>query len=60
MKVKTTNPRTTLLQGANYTPAATTDIRETWRKAGWVPLNEVKRQASRAVSKAKERRNVGA
>ena len=57
MKVKTTNPRTTLLQGANYTPSATTDIRDTWRKFGWVPLNEVKKQASRAVSRAKERRN---
>lgn len=57
MKVKTTTPRTTLLQGANYTPSATTDIRETWRKHGWVPLNEVKKQATRAVSKAKERRD---
>lgn len=60
MKVKTTTPRLTLLQGANYTPAATTDIRETWRKAGWVPLNEVKRQATKAVSKAKERSNARA
>lgn len=57
MKFKTTNPRTTLLQGANYTPAAATDIKDTWRKFGWVPLNEVKKQASRAVSRAKERRN---
>jgi hypothetical protein len=57
MKVKTTTPRTTLLQGANYTPSATTDIRETWRRHGWVPLNEVRKQATKAVSKAKERRN---
>lgn len=57
MKVKTTTPRTTLLQGANYTPSATTDIRQTWRKHGWVPLNEVKKQAVKAVSKAKERTN---
>ena len=57
MKVKTTTPRTTLLQGANYTPSATTDIRETWRKHGWVPLNEVKKQAVKAVSKARERRD---
>lgn len=60
MKVKTTTPRTTLLQGANYTPSAATDIRETWRKAGWVPLNEVRKQASKAVSKAKGRSNAGA
>ena len=60
MKAKTTNPRTTLLQGANYTPAAATDIENTWRKFGWVPLNEVKKQATKAVSRAKERRNVGA
>jgi hypothetical protein len=57
MKVKTTTPRTTLLQGANYTPSATTDIRETWRRHGWVPLNEVRKQATKAVSKAKERGN---
>jgi hypothetical protein len=55
MKVKTTTPRITLLQGAKYTPSATTDIRETWRKHGWVPLNEVNKQATKAVSKAKER-----
>jgi hypothetical protein len=60
MKVKTTNPRITLLQGAKYTPSATTDITETWRKAGWVPLNEVRKQATKAVSKAKERRHAGA
>ena len=55
MKVKTTNPRTSLLQGAKYTPSAITDVTETWRRAGWVPLNEVNKQATRAVSKAKER-----
>jgi hypothetical protein len=60
MKVKTTTPRTSLLEGANYTPSATTDITETWRKAGWVPLNELRKQASRAVSRAKERRHAGA
>jgi hypothetical protein len=60
MKFKTTTPRTTLLQGANYTPSATTDITETWRKAGWVPLNELRKQASKAVSRAKERRHAGA
>lgn len=60
MKVKITAPRTTLLQGAKYTPSATTDVRETWRKFGWVPLNEVTKQATRAVSKAKERSHAGA
>jgi hypothetical protein len=60
MKVKTTTPRITLLQGAKYTPSATTDIRETWRKHGWVPLNEVNKQATKAVSKAKERSHAGA
>jgi hypothetical protein len=60
MKVKTTNPRITLLQGAKYTPSATTDIRETWRKHGWVPLNEVNKQATKAVNKAKERSHASA
>jgi hypothetical protein len=60
MTVKSTTPRTTLLQGAKYTPSATTDIRETWRKHGWVPLNEVTKQATKAVSKAKERSNARA
>jgi hypothetical protein len=45
------------LQGANYTPSATTDIRESWRRAGWVPLNEVRKQATKALSKANERGN---
>lgn len=57
MKVKIITPRLTLLQGAKYTPSATTDVRETWRKFGWVPLNEVNKQATRAVSKARERTN---
>ena len=60
MKTKTTNPRITLLQGAKYTPSAITDVTETWRKHGWVPLNEVNKQATRAVSKAKERSYAGA
>ena len=57
MKFKTTTPRTTLLQGAKYTPSAITDVTETWRRAGWVPLNEVRKQATKAVSRAKERTN---
>jgi hypothetical protein len=60
MKVKTTTPRTTLLQGAKYTPSAITDVTETWRKHGWVPLNEVNKQATKAVNKAKERSHAGA
>jgi hypothetical protein len=60
MTVKSTTPRTTLLQGAIYTSSASTDIRETWRKHGWVPLNEVNKQATKAVSKAKERSNARA
>jgi hypothetical protein len=55
MKVKTITPQVTLLQGAKYTPSATTDITETWRRFGWVPLNEVNNQATKAVGKAMER-----
>jgi hypothetical protein len=55
MNVKPTIPRITLLQGAHYTSSAATDIQNTWRKFGWVPLSEAKKPAPQAVSKTKER-----
>lgn len=55
MEVKPTIPHTTLLQGARYTSSAATDIRDTWRRHGWVPLNEAKKPAAQAVSKTEER-----
>lgn len=32
-----------LLDGKPYTPAAATDIRNTFRKFGWVPPSEVRK-----------------
>ena len=33
-----TRPHKTLLQGFEYIPAAKTDIRQSWVKAGWIPI----------------------
>ena len=33
-----TRPSKTLLQGFEYIPAAKTDIRQSWVKAGWIPI----------------------
>ena len=32
-----------LLQGHPYTPAAKTDVTETWRKFGWLPNDKTRR-----------------
>lgn len=31
----------TLLRGKPYTPSENSDIRKTWRAAGWKPINPV-------------------
>lgn len=53
-------PSKTLLQGADYTPAAATDVSKTWRKFGWLPKHELdaQAQAKAVVTMAKERRNA--
>lgn len=33
-----TRPHKTLMQGFEYVPAAKTDVRQTWAKAGWTPI----------------------
>ena len=33
-----TRPSKTLMQGFEYIPAAKTDIRRSWVKAGWIPI----------------------
>ena len=57
---KTIHPSKTLLQGADYTPAAATDVSKTWRKFGWLPKHEqdAQAQAKALVTAAKERRNA--
>lgn len=36
------NQQQTLLTGKPYTPAAKTDIRETFKRLGWTPPSEAK------------------
>jgi hypothetical protein len=50
-------PTKTLLQGADYTPAAATDVTKTWRRFGWLPKHEMdaQAQAKAAVTLAKGR-----
>jgi hypothetical protein len=38
---KITFPTKSLAQGCEYKPASHTDIQRTWRKFGWMPLNEL-------------------
>lgn len=63
MTVKITTPRKSLLEGAEYTNAASTDIQQTWRKFGWVPIEEreaeLKAQQTVKRIKAKERTDAG-
>lgn len=46
-------PIATLLQGCKYTPAAATDITQTWRRFGWVPKAEQEAQAKTVLTVAK-------
>jgi hypothetical protein len=39
--LKTTYPTKTLAQGCEYKPASHTNIQQTWRKFGWMPLAEL-------------------
>jgi hypothetical protein len=41
---KVTYPTKTLAQGCQYTSAAATDVQQTWRKFGWLPLAELTAQ----------------
>lgn len=63
MAVKITIPPKTLLQGAEYTSAAATDVERTWRKHGWLPKEEreAELRAQQAVKrmKTKERTDAG-
>lgn len=63
MTVKITTPRKSLLQGADYTPAAKTDVTKTWRKSGWMPKEEIEaelnaQQTLKRVSR-RERTDAG-
>jgi hypothetical protein len=63
MSAKITTPPKTLLQGAEYTSAAATDIERTWRKHGWLPKEEreaeLKAQQTVKRMKIKERNDAG-
>jgi hypothetical protein len=41
---KITYPTKTLAQGFEYTCAAATDIKSTWRKFGWTPKAELSQE----------------
>ena len=57
---KVTYPTKTLAQGCEYKPAAHTDIEQTWRKFGWMPLAELtaQEQTKQTVKKAKTSKEV--
>jgi len=60
---KAATPTKSLLQGAEYINAASTDIERTWRKFGWLPKAEreaeLKTQQTVKRMKAKERNDAG-
>jgi hypothetical protein len=62
MTVKIATPRKSLLQGAEYINAASTDIERTWRKFGWLPKAEreaeLKAQQTVKRMKTKERNDA--
>jgi len=56
---KITYPTKTLAQGFEYTCAAATDIKTTWRKFGWTPKSELVqeqplKETAQRVENAKE------
>ena len=57
---KITYPTKTLAQGCKYTPSNHTDIEQTWRKFGWMPLAEVAAndEAKSTVKRAKSPKEV--
>jgi hypothetical protein len=57
---KITYPTKTLAQGCEYRPAAHTNIEQTWRKFGWMPLAELtaQEQTKQTVKKAKTSKEV--
>jgi hypothetical protein len=46
-------PKEHLLNGRPYTPAAHTDVRETWRKHGWTPINPTPPQGTDIIYQQK-------
>lgn len=48
MIVKKTTPTQALLAGRPYTPAAATNVAETWLRFGWVPPCRQAQDAMRA------------
>lgn len=41
-KMRITYPSVGLLRGQKYVPAAQTNIQDTWRRFGWVPVKDKK------------------
>ncbi len=62
MSTKIITPPKTLLEGAEYTSAAATDVMRTWRKYGWLPKEEreaeLKAQQTVKRMKTKERNDA--
>jgi hypothetical protein len=56
MDVKITFPSKHLLEGFEYVNAAATNVEETWRKFGWVPIAE--RKAELKVQQAVKRMKI--
>jgi hypothetical protein len=48
MEVKRTTPTQPLLQGRPYTPAAATNVAQTWLRHGWTPPDRSRQEALRA------------
>jgi hypothetical protein len=63
MTDKITTPKKTLLDGAEYINAASTNVEQTWRKHGWLPKEEreaeLKAQQTVKRMKTKERSDAG-
>ena len=63
MSTKIITPPKTLLEGAEYINAASTNVEQTWRKHGWLPKEEreaeLKAQQTVKRMKTKERSDAG-
>ena len=63
MTDKITIPKKTLLDGAEYINAASTNVEQTWRKHGWLPKEEreaeLKAQQTVKRMETKERSDAG-
>ena len=47
--ISATCPSKHLLEGCNYTPAAATNVELTWRRFGWLPMQERKAKPKHKV-----------